>query len=192
MASALVLPVMAGVAACATPLVIVLLTEKWLPAAPIIQISCIPMAINVVNNANMQSINAIGRSDVFLYSEAIKRTVTIILVLITSRIDFYLMLWSIAFMGLISMVVNLVADWKLLGYHVKEYLQDLLPYTAIALVLFAVVYAMNGLQVNVYLKLLLQLAVCAAIYFTSIFLLPLPAYRQTRKILRSVLDRKKK
>lgn len=192
MASALVLPVMAGVAACATPLVIVLLTEKWLPAAPIIQISCIPMAINVVNNANMQSINAIGRSDVFLYSEAIKRTVTIILVLITSRIDFYLMLWSIAFMGLISMVVNLVADWKLLGYHVKEYLQDLLPYTAIALVLFAVVYAMNGLQVNVYLKLLLQLAVCAAIYFTSIFLLPLPAYRQTRKILRSVLDRKNK
>lgn len=188
--AALILPVMAGVAACAPALVSVLLTDRWLPAVPVIQISCIPMAINVVNNANMQSINAIGRSDVFLYSEATKRTVTILLVLITSRIDFYLMLWSIAFMGLISMTVNLIADNKLLKYSVKEYLKDLLPYVAVALMLFGGVYLLNSLQMNVYAKLALQLLACAAIYFAAIFLTPLEAYRHARKIAMNMLGRK--
>lgn len=190
--SALVLPVMAGIAACAPALVSVLLTDRWLPAVPVIQITCIPMAINVVNSANMQSINAIGRSDVFLYSETIKRTVTVLLVLITSRIDFYLMLWSIAFMGLISMTVNLIADKKLLNYSVKEYLQDLLPYVAVALLLFGAVYLLNFLQVNVYIKLALQLLVCAAIYFAAIFVSPLPAYKQALKVLKNMLRRKEK
>lgn len=185
--AALVLPVMAGVAACAEPLVRVLLTDRWLPAAPVIQLCCIPMAINVINNANMQSINAIGRSDVFMYAELIKRTVTIILVLITSRIDFYLMLWSIAFMGFISMAVNVVADRKLLKYRLKEYLGDLLPYVAIALLLFSGVYAMNGLQMHVYAKLALQLLACAVIYFAAIFLTPLSAYGKVRVLVKNML-----
>ena len=188
--AALVLPVMAGIAACAPAMVSVLLTDVWLPAVPVIQIACIPKAINVINNANMQSINAIGRSDVFLYSEAIKRTITVILVLITSKIDFYLMMWSIAFMGLISMTVNLVADNKLLKYTTKEYLQDLLPYVAVALVLFAAVYSMNWLQINMYVKLVLQLAACAGIYFSAIFLSPLRAYRHAKKIALNLLRRK--
>ena len=188
--AALILPVMAGIAACAYPLVTVLLTDKWLPAAPVIQIACIPAAINVINNANMQSINAIGRSDVFMYAEAVKRTVTVILVIITSRIDFYLMLWSIAFMGLISMAVNLIADAKLLKYTVKEYLQDLLPYVAVALVLFGGVYAMNLPALNVYVKLALQLVACAAVYFGAIFLLPLPAYRQAKQLALNMLKKK--
>lgn len=187
--AALVLPVMAGIAACAPALVGVLLTDVWLPAVPVIQITCIPMAINVVNNANMQSINVIGRSDVFLYSEIIKRTVTVVLVLITARIDFYLMLWSVAFMGLISMGVNLVADRKLLDYRLKEYLADLLPYVAVALLLFGVVNLMNLLQLNVYLKLALQLLACAAVYFAAIFLSPLPAYQQALKILKNMLHK---
>lgn len=190
--AALVLPVMAGIAGCASALVSVLLTDRWLPVVPVIQITCIPMAINVINNANMQSINAIGRSDVFLYSETIKRTVTILMVLITSQIDFYLMLWSIAFMGLISMIINLVADHKLLNYRMKEYLQDLIPYVVVALLLFAVVFAMSYLQINVYVKLVLQLLACAGIYFGAIFLVPLPAYAKVRTMALDMLKKKRR
>ena len=189
--AALILPVMAGIAACASPLVTVLLTDKWLPAVPVIQIGCIPAAINVINNANMQSINAIGRSDIFMYAEAIKRAVTVILVLITSQIDFYLMLWSIVFMGLISMAVNLVVNRKLLKYSAKEYLQDLLPYTAVAILLFGGVYLLNFLQINVYIKLALQLLGCAAGYFGVIFVLPLPAYRHAKKVALNMLRKNK-
>ena len=189
--SGLILPVMAGIAACAPALVSVLLTDRWLPAVAVIQIACIPKAINVVNSANMQSINVIGRSDVFLYSEIIKRTLTVVLVLITSRIDFYLMLWSIAFMGLISMTVNMIANKKLMNYSFKEYLFDLLPYVAVSLLLFGGVYLLNLLQINIYAKLGLQLLACAVIYFAAIFLLPLPGYQKAKKIGRSMLSREK-
>lgn len=188
----LVMPVMAGIAACAPALVSVLLTDRWLLAVPVIQIACIPKAINVVNSANMQSINAIGRSDVFLYSETIKRTITVILVLITSRIDFYLMLWSIAFMGLISMTVNMIANKKLMNYSFKEYAVDLLPYVAVSLLLFGGVYLLNLLQINIYAKLGLQLLACATIYFVAIFCLPLAGYQKARMIGLSILRGGKK
>lgn len=184
----MVMPVMAGIAACAPALISVLLTDRWLPAVAVVQITCIPKAINVINNANMQSINAIGRSDVFLYAEAIKRTVTVLLVLITSRIDFYLMLWTIAFMGLISMTVNMIANKKLLGYSFKEYAEDLLPYVAVSLLLFVGVNLLNGLQCNIYAKLGLQLLGCAVIYFGAIFFLPLSGYEKARKIGLSILQ----
>ena len=55
---------------------------------------------------------------------------------------------------------------------------------------FGGVYLLNSLQLNVYVKLALQLLACATIYFAAIFLTPLEAYRHARKIALNVLKRK--
>ena len=63
---------MAGLAAVARPLVSLLLTDKWLPCVPFLQICCIDFAFYPIHTANLQAINAMGRSDVFLKLEIIK------------------------------------------------------------------------------------------------------------------------
>ena len=60
-----VFPLMFGLAAVAEPLVKLLLTEKWLPAVPFLQIFCLSYALWPIHIANLQAINALGRSDVF-------------------------------------------------------------------------------------------------------------------------------
>lgn len=162
--AAMIFPVMAFVAGAANPIVRLILTDKWLPAVPIIQIFCISSGINVVSNANMQSFNAIGHSDVFLISEAIKRGITILLVIILAQVDFYLMLFGIAFMGIISLIINGYFNVKYFSYKVSEYLMDLIPSAVFALILFGTVCACNYFISTLIIRLVVQMVIAVILY----------------------------
>ncbi len=190
--SALIFPIMAGVAASAESFVLSILTEKWIDAVPIIQITCISSAINIINNANMQTFNAIGRSDVFLRCEIIKRSLTIILVIITSLINFYLMLFSMVFMGIVSLIINEYYNVKLLGYTVKEQFKDFIPYTIYAVVFFVVVYLVNFISMNCILKFIIQFCICAVIYLLTILLSKKGSFYDLKVAFFALLKRKRK
>ena len=64
--SFMIFPMMIGMAVVAEPLVKIVLTDKWLPAVPFLQIFCISYALMPIHTANLQAINAMGRSDIFL------------------------------------------------------------------------------------------------------------------------------
>lgn len=189
---ALIFPIMAGLAACANALIHVVLTEKWLGAVPVIQIICIPLAFNVISNANMQSINAIGRSDLFLWLEIVKRSLTITLVLIFANIDYYLMLLSIGVGGLLSLCVNTFYNKKLFDYRPSEYMMDIFPYALFAGILFAVVWSASLLPVNMVLLMVIQLTLCAVIFGIFIFSGLLPGYKAIRSTLLDIFKKKKR
>lgn len=69
----IIFPMMVGMAAVAEPMVRLLLTDKWIACVPYLQISCITLALWPIHTANLQAINAIGRSDIFLKLEIIKK-----------------------------------------------------------------------------------------------------------------------
>ena len=69
--SYIMMPLMAGLAVCATPFVRLLLTEKWLPCVPFLQVFCVVYAFYPMLTANLHAIKAMGRSDVFLRIEII-------------------------------------------------------------------------------------------------------------------------
>ncbi len=189
--AALVFPVMAGLAGTAKSLITVVLTEKWLDCVPVIQIMCIPLALNVLSNANMQTFNAIGRSDLFLKMEIIKRGSTIIMVLVSAYFNYYLMLLSIALGGVISIIMNVFYSKKYLDYSPSQYLRDILPYLLLSLGLFAVVLCINWLPCNVFLRLLLQLTICAVVYLTFLFASALSAFKSIRSALLAMFKRKR-
>ena len=70
----IIFPMMAGLAACSAPIIALLLTDKWLPCVPYMQIYCFTLAFYPVHSCNLQTINAMGRSDMFLKLEIIKKT----------------------------------------------------------------------------------------------------------------------
>lgn len=189
--AALIIPIMAGLAGAAKSLVTVLLTEKWLDCVPVIQIMCIPLALNVINNANMQTFNAIGRSDLFLKMEVVKRSTTIVAVIISIQIHYYAMLASIALGGLLSLVMNMIFSKKYLNYYIHEYLSDIIPYVLLSLGLFAAVLSMNWLGCAPFTRFLLQLGTCVAVYLGFIFSGILPAFKNIRTMILSILKKKK-
>ncbi len=78
-----VFPLMVLLAITAQPLVNILLTEKWLPAADLIFILSLAYMWYPVMVLNNQILNVKGRSDYFLRAELIKKTVAFIILFAT-------------------------------------------------------------------------------------------------------------
>lgn len=170
-------PVMAGLAAVATPVVTLLLTEKWLPCVPYMQLYCFSFAFYPVHSCNLQAINAIGRSDIFLKLEIIKKVYGIILLAIA--VIYFDSPIAIASTGLISTwiswLVNAYPNKKLIGYSYKEQIQDVFPSFFLALVMAALVYLFRNINANTLLVLLVQVAVGLLSYLClSLLLKPQP------------------
>ena len=69
----IMMPFMVGIAVCAEPLVRFVLTDKWLPCILFLRIFCITFAFYPIHTANLNAIKAMGRSDLFLILEIIKK-----------------------------------------------------------------------------------------------------------------------
>ena len=98
----IMMPMMAGLAACAEPLVRLLLTEKWLPCVPYMQVFCIVYAFYPLHTANLNAIKAMGRSDIFLKLEIIKKIISTLLLVASMSISVY----AIALSQLVSCVTS--------------------------------------------------------------------------------------
>lgn len=164
--SFVVLPLMAGLAAVAKPLIQVLLGDKWLPCVPFLQICCIDFALYPIHTANLQAINALGRSDVVLRLEVIKKTYGFAILFI-ALLCFHTPLaiaWGAAVSTVISSFVNASPNRKLLGYGYGEQMKDILPSLLSSLVMFAAVLLMGRLPLSPLPLLLVQVLTGVTLY----------------------------
>ena len=73
--SFLLFPMMFGLASVAEPLVKIILTDKWLPVVSLMQLLCFSYALWPIHTINLQAISAMGRSDIFLKLEIVKKII---------------------------------------------------------------------------------------------------------------------
>ena len=99
-------PLMMGLAFCATSVVDLVLTEKWLPCVPFLQIFCITYMFYPIHTANLNAIKAMGRSDLFLKLEIAKKIVGMILLLSTMWFGVMAMAYSLLVSMITSMIIN--------------------------------------------------------------------------------------
>ena len=74
-------PLMFGMFVVADKMILLLLTEKWLFAVPFVRISCISAVVGVLGTTLIQEIKAIGRSDITLKLELIKKPIYLTIIL---------------------------------------------------------------------------------------------------------------
>ena len=166
LSSYILFPLMAGLAGVAVPMVKLLLTDKWLPCVPYLQIYCFTLAFNPVHSCNLQAINAMGRSDIFLKLEIIKKLYGIAALCIAvfcfhSPIAIAM---TGVFTAVISCFVNAYPNKKLAGYSYLEQMRDILPSFLLSVVMLGCVLAVQLLPLNNILTLLVQVVVGVAVY----------------------------
>lgn len=170
-ASFLVFPAMLGFASVADNFVLVALGSKWLPAVYYIRIVCLSSMFDVVAAGNCETIKAMGRSDIFLRMEVIKKTGYFII------IAFFIFLSnspetlaiSILFCTALQILVNSIPNRKLINYRFKYQLADLLPNFLSSLIMAFVVLIIGTLPLNPIVLLLLQIFAGMAVYLILSF-----------------------
>lgn len=162
--SFMIFPMMIGMAVVAEPLVKIVLTDKWLPAVPFLQIFCVSYALMPIQTANLQAINALGRSDIFLRLEVIKKIIGLIILGISLQFGVYAIALGQVISGIISTFINTYPNKELLYYSYKEQWIDIKPSLLLSIVMGSIVYSFNFLYFAAWKILFLQVAVGAIIY----------------------------
>lgn len=183
------MPCMFGLAAVAEPLVKVLLTEKWLPCVPFLQLACISYALYPIHTANLTGINALGRSDIFLKLEIIKKCVTVLNILITLPLGIYAMAIGQVIQGFISTFINAYPNKKLMGYSYFEQWKDLIPSFVLSIVMAGVVWIMNFISIAPLLLLIIQIIVGIIVYVVLAKLFKLEVYNYFVNTLKGFIKR---
>lgn len=162
--SFLIFPMMIGMAVVAEPLVIIVLTEKWIPAVPFLQMFSISYALMPIHTANLQAINAMGRSDIFLRLEIIKKVIGLTILAISLPLGVYAIAMGQVLSGIISTFINAYPNKQILSYSYKEQLTDIMPSFFISVIMGVIVYSINYLTISEWQILILQVGAGTAIY----------------------------
>lgn len=160
----IMMPMMMGLAVCAESLVRLVLTEKWLPCVPFLRIFCFSFAFWPVHTANLNAIKALGRSDLFLKLEIVKKIVGIIAILSTMRISVMAMAYSLLVTSVLSQVINSWPNKKLLNYNYLAQLKDMFPQITLSCIMGGCVYGIQFIGFNDVLNLTLQIIAGIFVY----------------------------
>lgn len=125
MSALLIFPLMLGLAALAVPLIRLILTEKWLPSAPLLQWLCLGSMLYPIHALNLNLLNVKGRSDLFLRLEIIKKTIMTAAILLTFRYGVLIMMMGLAVTSYITLFINTYYTKKLIGYGIWKQMRDL-------------------------------------------------------------------
>ena len=164
--SFILFPVMLGMLAVSDSFVILLLTEKWLPAAIYIRIFCMTYIFNLMDVGAVQAIRAIGRSDIILIQEIVKKAayfvVLIGFVFLSSSPE--VMAVSALVCTLIGVVVTSVPNRKLIGYRYSWQIFDILPNLILSGCMCFIVQMIGRLPISVGILLPIQIVSGIAVY----------------------------
>lgn len=182
-------PLMMGLAFCSTNIVSLILTRKWLPCVPFLQIFCITYMFWPIHTANLNAINAMGRSDLFLKLEIIKKIIGMLLLLSTMWFGVMAMTYSLLVSTLTSMIINSWPNKKLLGYSFKEQIKDIIPGILLAIFMGIIVSFVNLLNLSPFLTLCIQVPFGALIYIMGSKILRLDSFEYLLQMSKSLLKK---
>lgn len=135
-----VFPLMIGLSLVASPLIITILTPKWIEAAPLLQIISLTLMWYPIHAINLNLLQVKGRSDLFLRVEIIKKIIGISIICITIPMGLIAMCWGQMLSSVIGLLINTHYTGKLIGVGFIRQVLDLLPTLLVATAMGGAVY----------------------------------------------------
>lgn len=157
-------PLMIGLFVTAPNIVELVLTEKWMGCVFFLRAFCISYMLYPIHTANLNAIKAIGRSDIFLKLEIIKKIVGLTVLFISMFFGVKAMVLSQLAVSFFSMAVNAWPNRRLLQYYYREQLLDIVANMLCAIVMGVAVALLDLLPIYYVLRLILQILVGALLY----------------------------
>lgn len=168
-------PMFFGLLVIAKPLVLLLLTEKWLPSVSYLQLLSLVGALYGWHALNIQVLLALGRSDLNLNLSLIKNGLRISNLIIMSRFGVIYIVIGEVITSFLGLYINAYYTKKLLGYGFLSQVKAVSPYFFFSILMVLAIYGFQvyfvfGLPV---ISLLLQVLLGGGVYLIlSLFFKP--------------------
>lgn len=172
----LICSIMCFLIAVAKPLIVFLLTDKWLPSAVFLQIGCIAYMFRPLQFINTCVIRASGRSDLLLKLDLLKKGIGILLLVLSMPYGVVAIAWSYVAFSIISTIINIYPNKSILNYGYMEQFRDLGSNLVVGILMGIGVWAVSFIPIGNFLILIIQMLVGTILFFTICKLLKIESY----------------
>ena len=182
--SFVIFPAMVGMALTAEPLLLTLVGEKWRPATPFLQLLCISGALYHLHGINLNVLKVVGRTDLFLKLEVIKKTNICIAIVIGWQFGIWGLLAGQVVSSYVALFINMYYTRRFIDYSIREQLRDILAVLWLSAPMSLVVWAIGSLwQADAPVLLGLMACAGAATYVATALMTDATPFRLVRDLL---------
>lgn len=189
MGAYVVFPMMTGLALVARPLIILVLTENWVGCVPFLQILCFSYILWPVHTANLQAVNGMGRSDMYLKLEIIKKIIGVLSICISIKFGIMVMVALQTVNSFIGMFLNMHANGKILNYGIRQQVKDILPVAFLTAAMGAAVYCVGLLPLGNAALLTVQMLTGISVYLLLSRIFKISTLDRMIKLLKNMIKR---
>ncbi|HJI06890.1 MAG TPA: lipopolysaccharide biosynthesis protein [Faecalibacterium prausnitzii] len=182
----LLAPLLLGLIAVSNEFVRVVLSDKWLPCVPFLQILTLVYLVRPLTTTDQQAIMSTGRSDLTLRIMIAVNVTDVILLLIAVFVMKSVIMIAVGALltEAVSMALFMKYVKKCIGYTYLEQLSDITPSLLLAISMGAIVYLVGKINVNVVAVLILQVVVGAGYYLVMSYILHFEPFLYLVKMLK--------
>lgn len=188
MGSYIMWPLMIGLVVCAEPIVSLLLTDKWVACVPFLRIFCFVYGFHPIHTTNLNAIKAMGRSDIFLKLEIIKKIIGMGSILLTLKYGVLAMAFGVLVSDLMCLVVNVFPNRNILDYSFRSQMKDIFPYLMLAGCMGICIWPIQYLECHKIVIIIMQILTGAVVYIGSSWILHVDMFLELFKMIQKLLD----
>lgn len=185
--------IMLSLGAVADPLVYCLIGPQWHVAASFLPLICISMSLYPLHAINLNMLQVLGRTDIFLYLEIAKKVIAFLPLGLGVFVGIYWMLAGSVFTGIICFFLNSYYTGRNLGYSSWMQLKDVAPSYGVGIIIALSVYFLKYLPVSFWLVLPLQIVIGSVVFLLLCENIKLKEYEEVKGIfipyLKKILKR---
>lgn len=181
---------MVSLGAVSEPLIYTLIGTKWHEAATYLPLICISMSLYPLHAINLNILQVLGRSDIFLYLEIVKKCIGLLPIVIGVFCGIYYMLVVSIFTSIIGLYLNTWYTGKTLKYTFWRQLGDIAPSYFTAFIIALSVYFLKYLPLPFYVIMVIQIIVGFITGLVVSELLKLGEYMELKSILIKLIKNK--
>ena len=179
-------PILVILISLGEPIIILLLTEKWIGSLQILQLLSIAFLFLPITYLNNSFLKIIDKTNVLFYSSLIKKVIGIIILLITINFSIEHVLYGIILYGIIDALISMFITQYFLKINIFKQIYFLINNIVLNIILFLILKYFSTIITNIFLKITLSIAIGLFIYFLITFLLRLKEYQILKSLIKKL------
>ena len=172
----------------AKPLVIVLLTSKWLPLVPYLELLCFIGLIYPLNTINLNVLKSIGNSKLLFRLELFQKILIFFAIIVTYKSGIENMIIGQIAVYLLGYICNLYFVGQSLNYRVLEQIKDIYLVFILSVVMGVFIHSITLINIyNMYLLLFIEITLGALSYFLLCYIFKVSIFMESVRYLKKNL-----
>lgn len=185
MSALIIFPLILGLCGVAKPLVLLLLSEKWVDCVILLQILCFAYLWNCIVTINLNLLNVKGRSDLVLRLEVFKKSIAFTILFISLYFDLKGICIGLAVYSLLAFYMNTYYTKKILNYGFRKQFMEIFPYLAASLFIMTEALIISAYIEHPFFSLCVSLIICPISYIFVCYILKFEAAMEFINIIKT-------